>query len=389
MKSTFVVLALVLVAGSSMAELKLDWNGGIYPTFRYDAFGTTFKMMSAEADLSARYSTPTRDIATGVLQLWAAPFMRDQSAAFHFGEAYLMIPLGLGWPTIKAGEAPIPFGLLADYDTHTQIIQPPYARTLGVRIDQGAGFQGKLGCTDYAFWVSNGIGPYVMDMDKSKVVTGRVAPKFMLGDAEMTVGLSALGGALPYTHLINVLTTDAGPFIYHMRQAMDMTGRLALDSTFQAYMESTYRAYVDTMQLKYYINMDTFLSCEPSLGCWMYRARNMKYRLGLDNTTDWGPATFHLEGVVGKDFTLSGPLVYSYYLEGRYAVTDWVEPIVRYDAVHVDGQGTHSVVDGGITLYHPDLSAVNLQVVYQYEWLDMVGLKRNLWNLSAEIAYRF
>jgi hypothetical protein len=77
-----------------------------------------------------------------------------------------------------------------------------------------------------------------MDVDRNKVVTARVAPKFLLGDAEVTLGLSAIGGALPNTHLINVLSMDVRLFIYHIRQAMDMTGRTALDST--------YRAYVDT-----------------------------------------------------------------------------------------------------------------------------------------------
>jgi hypothetical protein len=113
---------------------------------------------------------------------------------FHFGEAYVMVPLGLRLPTIRVGQAVIPFGLLADYDTHTQIIQTQYARTLGLRLDPGIGFQGDLGKTAYALWVSNGTGPYLMDNNRNKVVTARIAPKFMLGNAEMTWGVSGLAG---------------------------------------------------------------------------------------------------------------------------------------------------------------------------------------------------
>jgi hypothetical protein len=385
-------LVVVLTTGSLFAGLDVNLNGGVYPALRWDELGTTFMMMSAEADVSARYSNDTRDLAAGVFQIWAATPMHDQSIGLHFGEAYLTVPIKLGWPTVKAGQAVIPFGLLADYDTHAQIIQPPYARTLGIRIDPGVGFQGKAGITDYAFWVSNGNGPYWLDVDRSKVVTARVAPKFLLGDAELTVGLSALSGYLPYYHLANVPAMDAGPFMYRMRQVMGMnTGYgTPMDSMFQWYMDSTYRMYQDSWyQMSPYSWMDTLFGCGSVMGCGMNRAHRMKYRLALDNTTDWGRTTLHLEGVVGKDLSMSGPMVYSYYLEGRYAVTEWLEPIARYDAVHVDLQGTHRVAGGGVTLSYPDLSSVSLQTVYQYEWMDLVGIQRRFWNITAQIAFRF
>jgi hypothetical protein len=397
-------LVLFLMTGSLFAGLDLEFNGGVYPALRWDELGSTFMMMSAETDVTARYSNDTRDLAAGVFQIWAATPMHDQSIGLHFGEAYLTVPVKLGWPTLKAGQAVIPFGLLADYDTHAQIIQPPYARTLGVRIDPGAGFQGKVGITDYAFWISNGNGPYWMDVDRNKVVTARVAPKFLLGDAELTLGLSGLAGYLPYYHLANVPSMDAGPFMYRMRQVMGMnTGYgTMMDSTFQWYMDSTYRMYQDSWyRMSPYSWMDTLFGCGSVMGCGMNRAHRMKYRLALDNTTDWGRMTLHLEGVVGRDLPVSAPygygynyyqepaLVYSYYLEARYGVTSWLEPIVRYDGVHVDLQGTHRVASGGVTLSYPDLSSVSLQTVYQYEWMDLVGMQRRLWNITAQIAFRF
>ena len=115
--------------------------------------------MGAEAEITARVSSKTRDIVTVAFQLWAQPDMRDWTMGYHFGLAYAVVPLGLRLPQVKVGQAVIPFGLLADYDTHTQIVQTPFAKTLSQRIDLGAGLQGSIAQTAYALWVSNGHGP--------------------------------------------------------------------------------------------------------------------------------------------------------------------------------------------------------------------------------------
>ena len=334
----------LLLAGIAGAETKTSLNGGLYPQFIVNAAGSSFFAMAGEADITARFSTKTRDIASAALQLWASSMMNDWTMGMHYGQAYVLVPLGLRLPTLKIGQAVIPFGLLADYDTHSQIIQTPYARTLSLRIDPGVGFQGDLARIFYSFWVSNGNGPYALDNDAGKVFSARVAPKFLLGDAEATLGISGLAGSLPYWRLDSMMHMMDGPHAYRQ-----------------------------------------------------------KYRFALDNTTDWGPLTLHLEGVAGKDgvqttndkgqttnsWALLGTTVYGYYVEGRYAVTNWLEALAMYDDYSVAGQGSHGSAAGGFTLTHPQLSALNLQVFYQADLMNTAMMNERSWNVTTQLTYRF
>jgi hypothetical protein len=337
-KTRLWLLALTLaLAGTASAGTKVNLNGGLYPQFMADSSGTSFYLMAAEADVTAQISTKTRDLATAVLQFWASAPMPDWTMGFHFGEAYVMVPLGLRLPTIRVGQAVIPFGLLADYDTHTQIIQTQYARTIGLRLDPGIGIQGDLGKTAYALWVSNGTGPYLMDNNRNKVVTARIAPKFMLGNAEMTWGVSGLAGVLPYWP-------------------------------------------VDSMRFEKW-------------GAWNYQ---MKYRAALDNTTDWGPATIRLEAVAGRDSTLAGPMVYGYYGELRYAFVDWLEAVAKYDGYHVGGQGSGvrgqgllRNLSGGLTVYPFKTQAIDIQLVYGEDWTSTVIRNERSWNVTSQLSVRF
>jgi hypothetical protein len=322
--------SVLLLAGASVAATRVDLNGGLYPQFKFDGQRSEFMVMGAEGDITARISGKTRDIATGVIQLWAMGMTPDWTMGFHFGEAYVMIPTGLRLPIIKFGQAVIPFGLLADYDTHTQIVQTLYARSLGLRLDPGIGFQGQLGKTDYALWLSNGSGPYPEDKDWNKVLTVRVAPKFLLGDAEVTLGASGLAGVMPYWRVDSMMNMMSGPQSYRM-----------------------------------------------------------KYRAALDNTTDWGAATFHLEGVVGKDSTWSGPLAYGYYAEGRYAFIDWLEALVKYDGFHVAAQGVDRTVGAGFTFYPRNLSSLNLQVIFGKEWIETMDMNEGSWNVTTQLTFTF
>lgn len=175
---TLVKYLLVVLFVKVEAATKVDINGGVYPQLRFDNSSSSLNLMGAEADITARITGKTRDIATGMIQLWAPISMQDWTMGFHFGQAYVLLPLGLRLPIIRIGQAAIPFGLLADYDTHTQIVQTTYSRTLGLRIDPGIGLQGQFGKTNYALWVSNGNGPYVLDNNKNKVVTAQSRPSF-------------------------------------------------------------------------------------------------------------------------------------------------------------------------------------------------------------------
>jgi len=333
------LLLIVLAVGAALAGTGVRLSGALYPRFMYDDVGSSFELMGAEGNLEAQVTGETRDILTALVQVRAGGAMSGWTSGFHFGQAYALFPLGLSLPTIKVGQAVIPFGLLADYDIHTQIIQTPFAKTLGLRLDPGLGVLGALGLLDYRLWLSNGNGPDMMDNDRGKVLTARVAPRFLLGDADVTLGLSGLAGSLPYWSLDSLAKMDEGPQSYRM-----------------------------------------------------------KHRLGLDNTTDWGPLTLRLEGVAGRDAgsgtrsessadSVMSP-VFGYYGEARYAVTRWLEPMVAYDGFHTD-EGSSRTLSVGLNFYPPDISAFEIQTAYQRSFLNTAMQNMEDWHAIAQVVVRF
>ena len=326
MRNLFPVALLATIA---MAGTDVRLGGALYPRYTFSPMENTFELMGAEATIQAQVTNDTRDILTAVLQVHTAGAMMDWLKGMHFGEAYALFPLGMRLPTIRVGQAVVPFGLLADYDVHSQIIQTTYARTLGLRLDPGLGILGGLGQLQYALWLSNGNGPDRMDNDKNKLVTARVAPKLLLGDAELTFGASALWGVLPYWSLDSFASFAEGP-----------------------------RSYA------------------------------MKYRLGLDNTTDWGPLTTRLEGVAGRDSSLSGASVFGYYAEARYAFVRWLEALAKYDGFHANG-GQANNLSLGLNFYPPDISAFELQTVYARDYLRTGGTNESDWQIAAQLVVRF
>ena len=322
-------LVLFLAAAVAVAGTSVRLGGALYPRFMFDAMGSSFELMGAEGNIEVQVSGETRDIVTALIQVRAAGAMSGWTSGFHFGQAYALLPLGLSLPTIKVGQAVIPFGLLADYDIHGQIIQTPFAKTLGLRLDPGIGVLGVLGRTDYRLWLSNGNGPDMMDNDKGKVVTARVAPMFLLGDAEVTLGLSGLAGSLPYWSLDSLPRMIEGPRLYAS-----------------------------------------------------------KYRLGLDNNVDWGSLIIRLEGTAGKDSALSQPLVFGYYGEARYALSRWLEPMVAYDGFHT-GEGSARTFSAGLNFYPPDISAFEIQAAYQRNFLNTATQNMEDWHVIAQLAVRF
>lgn len=336
-------LVLVLVAAVAVAGTSVRLGGALYPRLMYDAMGSSFELMGAEGNIEAQVTGETRDIATALIQVRAAGAMSGWTSGFHFGQAYALLPLGLSLPTIKVGQAVIPFGLLANYDIHGQIIQTPFAKTLGLRLDPGLGVLGALGQLDYRLWLSNGNGPDMMDNDKGKVVTARVAPRFLLGDAEMAPGLSGLIGSLPYWSLDSLPEMVEGPRLYAS-----------------------------------------------------------KYRLGLDNTVDWGPSTIRLEAVAGRDVPHAAETgsvaraerseglfpVFAYYGEARYAVTRWLEPMLAYDGFHSD-EGSARTLSAGLNYYPPDISAFEIQAAYQRNLLNTATQNMGDWYVIAQLAVRF
>jgi hypothetical protein len=321
-------LFVAALAALTMAGTSLKVGGAIYPRYALSEKQSTFELMGAEAILQGQVTSETRDIMYAALQVYTGGIMSGWFKGIHFGEAYAMFPLGLSLPTIKVGQAVVPFGLLETYDIHTQIVQTTYVKSLGLRLDPGLGLTGVLGRTRYALWLSNGNGPDRMDNDKGKVVTARVAPGFLLGDAELTLGLSGLYGSLPYWSLDSLANFPKGPQSYAV-----------------------------------------------------------KYRLGLDNTTDWGPLTLRLEGIAGKDSSLSHPLVLGYYAEARYALVRWLEVLGKYDGWHANG-GRANNLSAGINFYPPNTTAYEVQTTYQIDMMKTGAGDESNWKFITQLVVR-
>jgi hypothetical protein len=156
-------------------------------------------IMAGEVDISGSYG----DKMDFALQVPVTTTMEGRGRQMHFGNAYVIFKGKVGAPTVKAGQFVVPFSNMADYDTHTKVFQPLYANSVGVRIDQGVEVEGYLGDAEWQAAVTNGNGPYRSDIDGNKVVTGRIAKKFQIGDDEVKVGVSALKGRLPVFSLMD------------------------------------------------------------------------------------------------------------------------------------------------------------------------------------------
>lgn len=322
-------LMMMLAAGAADGATSIRMGGALYPRLVADELGSAFELMGAEGNLTANVTNETRDIVSAFIQIRAGGARSGWTSGFHFGQAYALLPLGVSLPIIKVGQAVIPFGLLAEYDLDAQIVQTPYARTLGLRLDPGFGVEAELGQIDCRLWLSNGNGPDRADIDGGNVVTARVASGRRLGDADARFGLSALVGTLPYWSLDSLDEMEKGP--------------------------------------RFFAN---------------------KGRIGLDNTTRWGPLTVRAEGTVGKDSAWSLPTVFGYYVETRYIFHHWVEPMLVYDGFHT-GDGSARTLSAGVNFHPPKITAFEIQTAYQKYYLNTSTRSLQDWQIVAQVAIRF
>ncbi|GEM_PF-1309949 len=164
-----------------------------------DSDASKADIMAGEIEVNGSYG----DKVDFAVQVPLATGMEGRGKDMHFGNAYAVIKGKIKQPTVKIGQFVIPFGNLADYETHTRIFQTLYPNSLGVRIDPGVEVEGYLGDAEYLVAVTNGNGPWRKDIDGNKVVTARVSKRFQIGDDDLKVGVSALKGRLPVFSLMD------------------------------------------------------------------------------------------------------------------------------------------------------------------------------------------
>ncbi|HEX5322152.1 MAG TPA: hypothetical protein VFW40_00095 [Capsulimonadaceae bacterium] len=121
----------------------------------------------------------------------------------QIGEAYVTYRLPILTQTdstayLKVGQFTLPFGLMAVYDTHLQIMQTLYPEAIGERMDEGIGVEGRFyGVLDYRFAVTAGVGPNHVQIDPNRVVTFRLGRLFATPYGTFNFGGSLLSGRLP------------------------------------------------------------------------------------------------------------------------------------------------------------------------------------------------
>jgi len=150
------------------------------------------RIQQAEADVTLSLSNGQSEIASFAYQGVLETPMTGRARDMHFGNAYTVLNLGVGRPKVKLGQFVVPFGTLAEYDTHGIPLQTPYARTLGIRIDRGLDLEGTQGDWDYWASVTSGNGRGARDGGWAGIV--RVARDYEWNDEYLRTGYSLLLG---------------------------------------------------------------------------------------------------------------------------------------------------------------------------------------------------
>lgn len=191
-------MVLVFFIGLSFGRVESTLQKGMF--IRIDkSTGTplSFNLTGSEISFQSTLSSSQRDIMKFDAQLFLWGSMEGWSKGMHYGNIYAIFPFGPGRFNLKIGQHVVPFGMQAEYDSHGQLFQQPYALNVGERIDIGVSLFGILGPIDYFYMISNGNEPNHPDRDEDKVHTLRFAVLSRRPVGDFKFGVSLLRGVLP------------------------------------------------------------------------------------------------------------------------------------------------------------------------------------------------
>ena len=191
-------LAVIVFAGAPAADASLDISA-LQVTPRLDLRATRGGHMGdfagikqAEVNLVAWITKDGSELVSLNLQHNFETPMTGRAEKMHFNNLYAVFNLGVGRPAVTVGQFVVPFGTLAEFDTHEIILQTPYARTLGIRIDRGIAAEGRQGDWDWSTSLTTGDGR--SRHEGGWAATVRVARDYEAGDDIIRLGLSGLTG---------------------------------------------------------------------------------------------------------------------------------------------------------------------------------------------------
>ena len=279
-----------------------------------------------DAELDIQHNITHRGTALGNVYLQVLsedpPDIR-RGQDIQIGAAYVTyrLPVGADFNStayVKAGQFQIPFGLLAVYDPHLQILQPLSDQSLGLRTDFGLAVSGRFyGYLNYDFSLTTGTGPNHIDVNPNRVVCFRLGRTFTTRNGVVNVGGSLLQGRLPVTDL-----SDDDPYAVELPPS----GRVRADRT---------------------VNGDRFIS---------------KSRIGGDVSYGFNRVTARGEFVAGAD---SDQRVLGYYAEGNYRTTPRLSAAVA-SSLYVYPTGNSSASRQSLGLTYASSRNLTFRGLYQY-----------------------
>ncbi len=196
-RPTVVVVSLLLLsANCASAELKVS-AVEILPRLDLRAkagqpAAETLRVQQGEIDLRFSVGDGEKEWANFALQGVLATPMTGRARQMHFSNFYAVGNLGVGRPKVKVGQFVVPFGTLAEFATHALLLQTPYARTIGLRLDRGVELEGFVG--DWDYWLSATSGDGRTRQNGGYAASLRLVRDWELGDDFLRLGFSYLEG---------------------------------------------------------------------------------------------------------------------------------------------------------------------------------------------------
>jgi len=154
-----------------------------------------FLIHGVEVNFKYIFQGESGDWATLVLQASYSPdfdfFSREFN--YHYGDKYLVLKGPRGQVNLKLGKFVVPFGNLQYYVSHLLILQPMFARSLGIREDIGLGIGGYFKDYEYDMSFTNGRGDGRINFNNEGLFVFRLGRT----DGDLKYGISGLVGGAP------------------------------------------------------------------------------------------------------------------------------------------------------------------------------------------------
>jgi hypothetical protein len=217
---------IILLFSAVLSHARIDntlQKGMFFNVGKATGTPVSFNLTGSELLFQSTLSSSRRDIMKFDVQLFLWGSMEGWSKGMHYGNIYAIFPFGPGRINLKVGQFVLPFGMQAEYDSHGQLFQQPYALNVGERIDIGVSLFGILGPIDYYYMISNGNEPNHQDRDDDKVHTLRLALLSRQPAGDFKIGISLLRGVLPDFKTDPFVEMSAVPdtFIMKIRLGLD------------------------------------------------------------------------------------------------------------------------------------------------------------------------